>query len=65
MTPDQLAVIENDVLFFRSQVKGDNVHLRLHDGDQLAPYNHLLERKNRLAPVAAGAENWVIERAIP
>ena len=58
MTPDQLAVIENDVLFDRSQVTGDNVHHRLHDGD-------LLQRRNRFPPVVAGAENWVIERVIP
>ena len=65
MTPDQLAVIENGVLFDRSQVTGDNVHHRLHDGDQLATYNHLLQRRNRFAPVVAGAENWVAGRAIP
>ena len=65
MTSDQLAVIENDVLFDRSQVIGDNVHHRLHDGDQLATCNHLLQRRNRLPPVVAGAENWVIGRVIP
>ena len=65
MTPDQLAVIENDVLFDRSQVTGDNVHRRLHDGDQLATNNHLLQRRNSFAPVVARAENWVIGRAIP
>ena len=65
MTPDQLVVIENDVLFDRSQVTGDNVHHRLHDGDQLAMYNRLLQRRHRFAPVVAGAENWVIGRAIP
>ena len=50
VTPDQLAVIENDVLFNRSQVTGDNVHYRLHNGHQLAMYNHLLQRRNRFAP---------------
>ena len=65
MTPDQLAVIENDVLFDRLQVTGDNVQHRLHDGDQLATYNHLLQKRNRFAPVVAGVENWVTGRAIP
>ena len=57
-------MIENDVLLDRSQVTGDNIHHRLHDGNQLATYNRLLQRRNRFAPVVAGAENWVIGRAI-
>ena len=61
----KIAVIENDILFDRSQVTGDNVHHRLHDGDQLATYNQLLQRRNRFAPVVAGAKNWVVGRAIP
>ena len=65
MNRDQLAVIESDVLFNRWQVTGDNVHYRLYDGDQLATYNNLLQRRNRFTPVVAGAENWVIGRAIP
>ena len=65
MTPDQLAVIENDVLFDRSKVTGENLHYSLHDGDQPATYYHLLLRRNGFAPVVAGAENWVIGRAIP
>ena len=64
MTPDQLVVIENDVLFDRSQVTGDNVHHRFHDNDQLATYNQLLQRRSRFASVVVGAENWVIGRAI-
>ena len=55
MTLDQLVVIENDVLFNRSQVTGDNVH------HQLATYNHLIWRRNRFPSVVAGALNWVIE----
>ena len=37
----------------------------MHDGDQFATYNHLLQRRNRFAPVVAGAESWFIGRAIP
>ena len=58
-------MIENDILFDRSHVTGDNVHHRLHYGDQLATYNQLLQRRNRFASVVAGAKNWVIGRAIP
>ena len=58
-------MIENDVLFDSSQVTDDNVHHRFHDGDQLATYNHLLQRRKRFTPVVAGAENWVIGRTIP
>ena len=65
MTPDQLAVIENDFLFDRSKVTGENLHYSLHDGDQPATYNHLLQRRNGFAPVVAGAENWIIGRTIP
>ena len=65
MNLDQLAVIKNDVLFNRSQVTGDNVHYRFYDGDQLATYNDLLQRRNRFTPVVARAENWVIGRATP
>ena len=36
MTLDQLAVIENDILFDRSQVTSDDIHHRLHDGDQIS-----------------------------
>ena len=48
MTPDQLAVIENDILLDRLQVIGDNVHRHLQEGDQLATYNHLLQRRSSL-----------------